>query len=146
MIGHIFGCHSCGIRHPPEPGLWVADHQPPNNIAKGKANEPLRHVVFRLTGGRLGGRPPQQFYPHCLECSNLQVRSTNPDQSENGEAFACRSTAWSIQTRVGYSLCTECGCCVFSQTGQCREDEPPPSGASLVERTCQVFLKIETTR
>ena len=87
MIGHIFGCHSCGIRYPPEPGLWVADHQPPNNIAKGKANEPLRHMVFRLTGGRLGGRPPQQFYPHCVECSNLQVRSRNPDQSENGEVF-----------------------------------------------------------
>ena len=74
MIGHIFGCHSCGVRHAPEAGLWVADHQPPNNIAKGMSNEPLRRAVFRLSGERLGGRPPQQFYPHCVECSNWQVR------------------------------------------------------------------------
>ena len=74
MAGHIYGCHACGVKHPPEAGLWVADHQPPNNDAKRKANEPFRQAVSKLSFGRFGGRPPQQFYPHCKECSTWQVR------------------------------------------------------------------------
>ena len=72
MIGHIFGCHSCGVKHAPQPRLWVADHQPPNNIAKGMENEPFRALIAKISNGRVGGRPPQQFYPHCVECSTLQ--------------------------------------------------------------------------
>ena len=58
-------------------------------------------MVDRLTGGRLGGRPPQQFYPHCVECSNLQVRvGTN------------RQLRWKSGVCI-LSKCTDLSCVLF---------------------------------
>ncbi|WP_341025263.1 RHS repeat-associated core domain-containing protein [Brevundimonas diminuta] len=52
-MGQEHGCHTCGTREPEtRSGNFVGDHQPP-----AKLNPP---------------DGPQQFYPHCQGCSNVQ--------------------------------------------------------------------------
>lgn len=49
-IGNKYGCHSCGAKSSGRKN-WIADHQPPTGIARGRA---------------------QRLYPHCKKCSAKQ--------------------------------------------------------------------------
>jgi hypothetical protein len=104
MIGRIYGCHSCGVSHPAEAGFWVADHQPPNNTAQGQAREPLRRLVATLSGGRIGGRPAQKFYPHCHECSSWQGTAVRLRRQHLINHLAHVFTRTRIDSQAGFDL------------------------------------------
>jgi hypothetical protein len=62
-LGHVFGCHSCGLRR----GPFVADHQPPLSLAK----RPIPSWTHGLPNWR--PKPRYRFFPQCTGCSKLQA-------------------------------------------------------------------------